>query len=115
MPERLELRFVKRADTRTGRWRGSVEGDVRGRLTSSLADVHGEPPCLQVTFDWQIELDDDGELVARLSGSLDAEDGTLKLSGTVTRGKLAGAKVEGEAHVLDGSLGDFVGRLRIAA
>jgi hypothetical protein len=110
----LELRFVKRADTATGRWRGSVEGDVRGRLTSSLADVHGEPPCLCVTFDYEIDVAGDGELAARLSGSLDTDEGTLVLAGEVTRGPLAGAHVEGEARVLAGSLGDFAGSLRIA-
>jgi hypothetical protein len=110
----LELRFVKRADTRTGRWRGTVEGDVTGRVTSSLAEVEGRSPRLFVTFDCEIEGAPE-LLQARLYGSIDTSSGRLSLAGSITHGRLAGSAVHCEGELVAGTIDAIAGILRIAA
>lgn len=124
-PPQVNLAFCKDFDLSESKtreslaWRGTVEGDVEGALTTVLqaGDAPGNSegaPLLRIEFLWEIRdasKGGHGSFDAELAGILNAGTGSVIMDGTVTRGANVGARVHemGRAVVDDGVFRDCAG------
>jgi hypothetical protein len=109
-PVRLE--FEKCAISE-GVWKGTVTGDISGRLRTELTELRVTGPIWHVRFDWIIRADDPlKSFVADLRGILNTNTGRVVMNGRVREGYLRGAQVHEEGQLVSDPL-CFEGAIRI--
>lgn len=111
----VNLTFEKTAVS-DGVWMGTVGGDVTGRLVTTLIAADQSQPVWQVEFYWIILADDPAEsFIARLTGTLDTTTGAVAMTGMVTDGYQAGARVNEAGQLQDAETSSFTGTIRVAS
>ncbi len=111
----LDLTFQK-ASVADGVWMGTVGGDVTGRLVTLMVAADTSRPVWDVDFYWIVLADDPGRsFVARLKGTLDSGSGEVAMSGSVSEGYQAGARVQEAGHLVDATTSRFEGTISLAA
>jgi|GEM_PF-1044530 len=95
-----------------GIWKGTVDGDVAGGLTTELIDLKETGPIWHVVFDWIIGAGDQS-FTARLNGTLNNNTGKVVMNGTITEGWLKGARVHEEGQLIDPDTMGFEGTIQI--
>jgi hypothetical protein len=109
--EPLRLSFDK-SYVGNGVWKGTVEGDISGDLTTVLRELRVTGAVWQVRFDWIVSAGDQS-FAADLRGVLNNETGAVVMDGTVADGYLVGARVHEEGQLVDAATLSFQGSIQL--
>jgi hypothetical protein len=97
-----------------GMWKGTVDGDIKGALTTILLNDPGQSSIWHVEFDWIVDAEDEAySFTARLKGILNTKTGKVVMNGTIIEGWMLGAQVHEEGQLVKPETLSFEGKIRI--